>query len=135
MGCHALLPRIFPTQGSNLGLLPFRKILYHLSHQGSPVEAKGVIFSRESESHPQVSLPWGQETKYKHWSLDVAGGGTACVVSWLVGNSRSLRCSAQGREAGYSQATRNRGQGAGQPEDLTQQPHFIKIETKAQRGP
>ena len=26
----------FPTQGSNLGLLHSRQILYHLSHQGSP---------------------------------------------------------------------------------------------------
>ena len=28
---------IFPTQGSNLGLLHYRLILYHLSHQGSPL--------------------------------------------------------------------------------------------------
>ena len=27
----------FPTQGSNLGLLHCRQMLYHLSHQGSPV--------------------------------------------------------------------------------------------------
>jgi len=25
---------IFPTQGSNPGLLPYRQILYHLSHNG-----------------------------------------------------------------------------------------------------
>ena len=42
---------------------------------------------------------------------------------------------AQGRDAGCLQATGSRGHGAGEPEDLTQQPHFIKIETKAQRGP
>ena len=35
MGCHALLQRIFPTQGSNTGLPHCRKILYHLSHLGS----------------------------------------------------------------------------------------------------
>ena len=29
-------PGIFSTQGSNLGLLHCRQILYHLSHQGSP---------------------------------------------------------------------------------------------------
>ena len=34
--CHALLQRIFPTQGLNLGLPHCRWILYHLSHQGSP---------------------------------------------------------------------------------------------------
>ena len=30
--CHFLLQRIFPTQGSNLGLLHFRQILHQLSH-------------------------------------------------------------------------------------------------------
>ena len=40
MGSHALLQGIFPTQGSNPGLLLCRpslsSALYHLSHQGSP---------------------------------------------------------------------------------------------------
>ena len=36
VGCHALLQGIFPTQGSNPGLLHCRQILYHLSHQVSP---------------------------------------------------------------------------------------------------
>ena len=36
VGCHALLQRIFPTQGSNPGLLHCRQILHCLSHQGSP---------------------------------------------------------------------------------------------------
>jgi len=35
VGCHFLLQGIFPTQGSNPGLLHCRQILYHLSHQGS----------------------------------------------------------------------------------------------------
>ena len=33
MGCHFLLQGIFPSQGSNPGLLHWRWILYHLSHQ------------------------------------------------------------------------------------------------------
>ena len=36
MGCLALLQGIFPTHGSNPGLLHHRKILYYVSHQGSP---------------------------------------------------------------------------------------------------
>ena len=36
VGCHILLQEIFPTNGSNPGLLHFRQILYRLSHQGSP---------------------------------------------------------------------------------------------------
>ena len=35
--CHALLQGIFPTQESNPGFPHCRLILYHLSHQGSPV--------------------------------------------------------------------------------------------------
>ena len=34
VGSHSLLQEIFPTQGSNLGLLHCRQIFYHLSHQG-----------------------------------------------------------------------------------------------------
>ena len=37
MGSHSLLQGIFLTQGWNPGLLHCRWILYHLSHQGSPV--------------------------------------------------------------------------------------------------
>ena len=36
VGCHSVLQGIFLTQGSNLGLLQCRQILYHLSRQGSP---------------------------------------------------------------------------------------------------
>ena len=35
VGCHSLLQGIFPTQRSNLSLLNYRQILYHLSHQES----------------------------------------------------------------------------------------------------
>ena len=35
VGSHSLLQGIFPTQGSNLGLLHCRWILYYLTHQGS----------------------------------------------------------------------------------------------------
>ena len=37
VGSCSLLQRIFPTQGSNPGLLHCRHILYHLKHQGSPI--------------------------------------------------------------------------------------------------
>ena len=36
VGSISLLQRIFPTQGSNPGLLHCRQMLYCLSHQGSP---------------------------------------------------------------------------------------------------
>ena len=37
VGCQFLLQEIFPTQESNLRLLPCRQILYQLSYKGSPV--------------------------------------------------------------------------------------------------
>ena len=40
VGCHALLQGIFPTQGSNPGLLHWREIPYHLSHKGRPSDFK-----------------------------------------------------------------------------------------------
>ena len=61
-GCHGLLPRIFLTQASNLGLLPCgqipgllhcRRIIYHLSHKGSPRIRKWVDYPFSSGS----SLP------------------------------------------------------------------------------
>ena len=45
VGCHALLQGIFPTQGINPGLPHCRQILYHLSHQGSPIIVAGKIQS------------------------------------------------------------------------------------------
>ena len=36
VGSRSLLQGIFPTQGSNSGLPHCRRILYQLSHQGSP---------------------------------------------------------------------------------------------------
>ena len=35
VGCHTLLHGIFPTEGSNPGLLHCKQILYHLNHQCS----------------------------------------------------------------------------------------------------
>ena len=48
--CHALPQGIFPTQGSNPGLPHCRRILYCLSHQGSPriLEWVAYPFSRGS---------------------------------------------------------------------------------------
>ena len=48
VGCHALLWGLFPTQGLNPGLLHYRQILYHMSHQRSPriLEWAAYPFSR-----------------------------------------------------------------------------------------
>ena len=43
VGTHSLLQGVFLTQGLNLDLLHFRQILYHLSHQGTPVYSYNAI--------------------------------------------------------------------------------------------
>ena len=45
--CHSLLHGIVTTEGSNLGLLYCRQILYHLSHQGSPIHFSYLYERRE----------------------------------------------------------------------------------------
>ena len=49
VGCHALLQRIFLTQGSNLGLPYCSRILYRLSYLGNPriLERVAYPFSRD----------------------------------------------------------------------------------------
>ena len=42
-GCHFILQGIFPTQGSNLGLLDCIQAFYCLSHQGSLLHEKWLI--------------------------------------------------------------------------------------------
>ena len=61
VGCHALLQGIFPIQGSNPGLPHCPWILYHLSHQGSPVEREKqsrytfLLSSASSSLYPEIS--------------------------------------------------------------------------------
>ena len=44
MGSLSLLQGIFPTQGSNPGLLHCRRILYQLSHKGSLIFSLMFIY-------------------------------------------------------------------------------------------
>ena len=72
VGCHACLQGIFPTQGSNLGLLHYRWILYCLSHQGSPriLEWVAYPFSRGTS--------WPRNRNRASW---IAGGFS---TSWAT---------------------------------------------------
>ena len=48
VGSLSLLQGTFPTQGSNLGLPRSRRILYQLSHKGSPNEAWWYVITDEN---------------------------------------------------------------------------------------
>ena len=71
VGCHVLLEGIFPTQGWNSGLLHCRWILYHLSHQGSPVSGSHSILSDSLQPHglkpTRLLCPWGF-SRQEYWS-------------------------------------------------------------------
>ena len=64
VGCYALLQGIFPTQGWNPGLLHYRQVLYHLSHQGSPRILEWVAYP----------FPRGSSWP-RNWT------GVSCIVS------------------------------------------------------
>ena len=56
VGCHALLQGIFPTQGLNPGLLHYRRILYHLSYQGSPMFSVALFIKAKTWKQPKSLL-------------------------------------------------------------------------------
>ena len=50
---HSLLQAIFPPQGSNPGLLHCRRVLYQLSHKGSPRILEWVAYFFSGYSWPR----------------------------------------------------------------------------------
>ena len=50
VGSLSLLQGIFPTQGSNPGLLHYRQILYQLSHEGKPVLLYSRIWKKKKDN-------------------------------------------------------------------------------------
>ena len=66
VGCHVLLQRIFPTQGSTLHLLPLllgRWALYHYCHRGSLVHTFGAWKSDLTSTLPRRELAGLQHFK------------------------------------------------------------------------
>ena len=63
VACHFLLQGIFPTQGSNLGLLHCRQILYCPSHQGTCYERmrliNRLIWGKSYSSSPSLLVYMG----------------------------------------------------------------------------
>ena len=81
MGCHFLLQRIFPTQGSNPSLAHCRQMLYRLSHQGSPDYMVSSQFSRSVVSN---SL-WPHESQHARLpcpSLAPRTCSNSCSLCW-----------------------------------------------------
>ena len=66
VGSHSLLEGIFLTQGSNLALLHFRRILHCLSHQERPVEHRTRVIMRT----PSNVVRLQQAKNYSSLSVD-----------------------------------------------------------------
>ena len=66
---HSLLQGIFPTQGSNPGLLHCRQILYHLSHQGIPEQTLWLVKTNLGTPalESKIQWDWGRELKNLHF--------------------------------------------------------------------
>ena len=60
VGSLSLLQGIFPTQESNQGLLHCRRILYQLSHRGSPFLHKWQYLDKESPKVQQAMVGVGR---------------------------------------------------------------------------
>ena len=81
VGCHALLQGIFPSQGSNPGLLDSSQILYQLSYQGS---TKMGLSGLESRCQQGCLPSGGWRGAFVFLPFSASRGHR---ISWLVGVS------------------------------------------------
>ena len=92
VGSCSLLQGVFPTQGSNPGLLHCRRILYQLSHQGSPRILEWVACPFSSGS----SWP-------KNWTgASCIVGGVDSLLTEPPGKPQALETMGQVRQTRHS---------------------------------
>ena len=75
VGSPSLLQRIFPTQGSNPGLLSCRQVLYQLSHKGTPRILERVAYpfsSRASRPRNRTRVSCIAGGFFTNWAVRAA---------------------------------------------------------------
>ena len=77
MGSHSLLEGIFLTQGSNLGLLHCKQVLYHPSHQGS------IILNRISTEIWTIKATL-MKSQMEMRNVFDTGGKVFLVIKWKI---------------------------------------------------
>jgi len=84
VGCHSLLQGIFPTQGSNPGLQHCRQILYHLSHQESPLLPHSFVSSVKFTNQLQEGIRGQTHWNHTHRKLVnlITLGPQPCLIQW-----------------------------------------------------
>ena len=88
IGSHALLQGIFPTEVSNPSLLHCRRILYHLSHQESPIIYK-KLFEKRNNVRNICSLCLSR-VSIRFWKDHVPVTWLCLSTSGVVWNSHCL---------------------------------------------
>ena len=81
------LQRIFPTQGSNPGLLHCRRILYQLSHQGSPRILEWVAYpfcSGSSRPRNQTGISCTAGKFFTNWAMREAPLCQWTHLYWVI---------------------------------------------------
>ena len=88
VGSLSCLLGIFPTQGSNPGLPHCRRILYHLSHKGSPcaVSIKSFLFRIYVHAHSvaQSCLTVCDPMDYSPPGYSIHGILQAGILEWVA---------------------------------------------------
>ena len=91
VGSLSLLQGIFPTQGSNPGLLHCRKILYQLNHKGSPRILEWVAYPFSSRSSWSRNLTrvsciaggfftsWAMKEAQRRWKWSIFS-----LLQWVI---------------------------------------------------
>ena len=104
VGCHFLL-RIFLTQGSNWVSCIGRRILYHLSHQGSPSPSLNVLSAQLGHLlglRPRT-IPWAGAA----WGWELASDTPSCRAGARQASSFSGK-----QQSSASGSTCNRARGS-----------------------
>ena len=82
----SLLQGIFPTQGLNPGLLHCRKILYQLSHEGSPRILEWVAYpfsSGFSQPRNQIGVSCTADRFFTNWAVREAQSISRYFYIWF----------------------------------------------------
>ena len=75
MSSHFLLQGIFPTQGSNPGLLHWRQILYQMSHQRTPSNEYSVLISFRIDWFDPLTVQGILQARILEWVTFPSPGG------------------------------------------------------------
>ena len=91
VGSLSLLQGIFPTQGSNTGLLHCRWIFYQQSHKGSPLRVthyKSTTLKKKSPITQRISILFSLILFYLKICVSGEGGNSLCSLGFCVSDKK-----------------------------------------------